>query len=157
LPVLLNQNNLIHQKKKLKMKKLLFVLSTFLLVASCHKKIETPNYSALIIGKWVCKSYIEDDSSKIMTNTPYSLTGHYENGWDFSENKGVRYRDFSGRWLSSGKDNYSLVGNKTLTLNQDDGNSVFLAVTFQITEFTANKLTVHNDMWKSTFFLTKEQ
>jgi hypothetical protein len=67
-------------------------------------------------------------------------------GWQFLADKKVLYREGSGDWLSFGKDNYLLEEDKTLTLNQTDANAVFSKFTFQITEFTASKLTVHSDM-----------
>ena len=132
------------------------MLVTILFFCACRKKTVTPDYSALIVGKWGCDSYKKDDADTVVRRQPYSLANRYENGWQFLADKKVLYRSSSGDWLSFEKDNYLLEEDKVLTLNQVDANSVSSKLTFQITEFTANKLTVHSDMWKSTFFLTKE-
>ncbi len=138
------------------MKKLLFVLLTVFLVCSCCKKNETPDYSALIVGKWVANSYQKDDSDTIVKERAYSLSKFYEYGWDFSTNKQIRYNNGNGWSLESEKDRYSLVENKTLILNHDDGNGNLSVSNFQIIEFTKDKLTVHSDFWKTTYFLVKE-
>jgi hypothetical protein len=138
------------------MKQILCAFVASFVICSCCKKVETPDYAALIVGKWVCKSYQKDDADSVVNRTPYSMTGRYDSGWDFSANKQLRLKDNGGNWYFFEKDNYSLDENKTLTINSSDGNAGFEVSTFKISEFTATKLTVHSDLWKSTFFLLKE-
>ena len=138
------------------MKKLLFVLMTVVFFCACRKRVETPDYSALIVGKWVATSYQKDDSDTIVKGRAYSLSYFYEYGWDFSTNKQIRYKNGGGWSLESEKDTYLLVENKTLTLNHEDGNGDVSVSNFKIIDFTKDKLTVHSDLWKRTFFLVRE-
>lgn len=138
------------------MKKLFLLSITVLFFCACRKKTETPDYSALIVGKWVANSYQKDDANAVVNSRPYSLSKFYEHGWEFSTNKQIRYKNGNGWSLESEKDIYLLLENKTLTLNHDDGKANLSTSNFRIIELTKDKFTVHSDIWKSTFFLVKE-
>ena len=139
------------------MKKLLFVLMTVVFFCACRKKAETPDYSALIVGKWVCNSYKNNDVDTITYGKPYSLSGFYETEWWFSADKQIQYKLSRGDWFSFKKDSYILVENKELTINSETFNGDFFTYNFTIIEFTANKFTVYSKFWRTTFYLNKEQ
>jgi hypothetical protein len=149
--------NLIHPLKSIEeMKQIICAFVATFVICSCYKKAETPDYSALIVGKWVCNSYKKDDADTIVNKRPFFLSVLYEYGWDFLPNKQIRYKNNIEWSLASEKNTYSLMENKTLTLKNEDFNGDFSTYNFKILEFTATKLTVHSDLWKSTFFLLKE-
>jgi hypothetical protein len=69
---------------------------------------------------------------------------------DFFQKKG-------GGWsLASEKDTYLLEEDETLTLNHEDLNGERSTYNCKIVELAKDKLTVHSDGWKTTFFLLKE-
>jgi hypothetical protein len=138
------------------MKQVLLIFTTIMFLFSCRKKVETPDFSTLVVGKWVCNSYKKDDADTIVIHKPYSLSGFYENAWAFSTNKQVQYRSGTGVWFSFKKDTYSIVENKALTINSETVNADFSTYNFKIIELTTNKLTVYSELWKTTFFLIRE-
>jgi hypothetical protein len=138
------------------MKKLLFILVAVSLSCACRKKVETPDYSALIVGKWVCNSYKNDDVDTITYRRPYSLSGVYESEWWFSTDKQVQYKLDRSDWFSFKKDSYILVENKELTINSETINGDFYTYNYTIIEFTASKFTVYSKFWRRTFFLVRQ-
>ena len=129
---------------------------TLFLLHSCCKKTETPDYSALIVGKWNCNSFKKEGVDTVENRKPYSLSGFYENAWWFSDDEQVKYRLRPADWFSFKKDSYVLVENKELTINSETVNGDFSTYNFTITELTANKLTVYSPLWKATWYLIKE-
>jgi hypothetical protein len=140
------------------MKKVYFMSITLFLLHSCCKKTETPDNSALILGKWVFHSY-KDDGSSIIENkrTGYLSFFYVENGWEFLASKKMNFKN-TNIWSSmSGNYTYSLLENRDLILSHTDtfDNSISTS-NYQIIELTNDKLTVHSDGWKSTFFFVRE-
>ena len=138
------------------MKKLLFVLMTGLAFCACRKKTETPIFSTLIVGKWGCDSYKKDGSDTIAHLQPYSLTGRYEQGWDFLTNKKIRYKHVNS-WDEKPEDDdyYELLEDKTLVLTQISG-SQSSTFKFNIMELSDRKLTIYSKGSGATFFLVRE-
>lgn len=124
------------------------------LLHSCCKKTETPDYSALIVGKWVVKNY-QKDGGTLDNRKPYMLSTRYETGWQFSADKQVQYR-VGTDWLSFIFDSYSVVENKTLVLNHGGSSLNSSTSNIKIIELTEDKLTVYNDLWETTFYLVRE-
>ena len=135
------------------MKQFILFSLIILLFSFCKKKNEIPNFAALIIGKWGCNSYKKDDADTIVNRQPYSLTGRYEHGWEFFPNKQIRYKHFMWDEQADENDSFILTENKILTISAGLSAS---KSKFEILELSNNKLTVHNDNWKATWFLTKE-
>jgi hypothetical protein len=136
------------------MKKVFFMSFALFLLHSCCKKTETPDYSALIVGKWVVKNY-QKDGGTLDNRKPYMLSTRYETGWQFSADKQVQYR-VGTDWLSFIFDSYSVVENKTLVLNHGGSSLNSSTSNIKIIELTEDKLTVYNDLWETTFFLVRE-
>ena len=109
----------------------------------------------MIIGKWACKSYKKDGTDTVVNRKAYSLTQLYENGWEFLINKQIQYKHVKWNEFHFEKNNYNLSTNRTLTINTVIADSTY-ASKFQIIELSTDKLTVHSDFWKNTFFLIKE-
>jgi hypothetical protein len=136
------------------MKKVFFMSFALFLLHSCCKKTETPDYSALIVGKWVCNSY-QKDGETLVNRRPYSISDRYENGWQFSTDTQIQYK-IGNDWLSFVFDTYWLTENKTLTLSHGGGSLNSSTSDFSIIELTNDKLTVYSDLWKTTFYLVRE-
>jgi hypothetical protein len=136
------------------MKKVFFMSFALFLLHSCCKKTETPDYSALIVGKWVVKNY-QKDGGTLDNRKPYMLSTRYETGWQFSADKQVQYR-VGTDWLSFIFDSYSVVENKTLVLNHGGSSLNSSTSNIKIIELTEDKLTVYNDLWETTFYLVRE-
>jgi hypothetical protein len=134
------------------MKKTIALSIVLLLLISCGKKNETPDYNSIIIGKWSCNNYKKDDSDTIVNRNPYSMSSLYENGWEFFANKQIKFKNGIG-WQDKPEPNslYGLMENKTLSLTLST--SIF---EYEIIEFSTNKLTIHSKFWKTTYYLLKE-
>ena len=134
------------------MKKIIAISIGLFLLSSCHKKKEAPDFDSLIIRKWSCDSYKEDNTDTIVNNKPYSLSSSYEYGWEFFVNKQIRFKNGIG-WQDKPEPNssYVLSDNKILTLTLNA-----TIYEFDILELSTNKLTVHSNLWKKTYYLLTE-
>jgi hypothetical protein len=138
------------------MKQFILFATIILLFSFCKKKNETPDFSAMIAGKWVCNSYKKDDADTIENRRPYSISLRYDYGWEFSQKKQLRFKTGIGWDADFENNNYVLTDNKTLTLNLVDANNAVSKSEYDIIVLSADKLTVHSALWKATFFLLKE-
>jgi hypothetical protein len=141
------------------MKPFILFTTIILLFSFCKKKNETPDFATLIVGKWVCNSYKKDDADTIENRQPLMMSLFYDSGWDFFQNKQMRFKNAGLGWAEKATDNvdYILTGNKTLTINIFDPIlSTNTKIDYDIIVFSANKLTVHCRFWKATFYLLKE-
>jgi hypothetical protein len=134
------------------MKKSIVLSIVLLLLISCNKKNETPDFDSIIMGKWSCNSYKTDDADTIVNRKPYSLSSSYENGWEFFANKQIRFKN-GIVWQDKPEPNsiYGLMENKTLSLTLST--SIF---EYEIIAFSTIKLTVHSKFWKTTYYLLRE-
>ena len=133
------------------MKQILVLAIAFLSIVSCHKKNQESDMSNLLIGtKWSCNSYKKYDADSVRNLKAYSLSGRYDYGWEFLENKHIKYKN-GLCWMTVENDYYEVIENKKLILTQES--SVY---EYDIISFSSNKLTIYSPNWKTTFYLLRE-